>query len=420
MKTNNKKKIAYVVSMFPCWSETFILNELIEHKKAGLDLCIFSLKQFSENLVHEEAIPFIFKTIYPHKYFDPRLFMYHLFLLFSNPKQYISIFSKILKFKTSSLKIKIASLAVFALSAKFIFHTRKSKVHHIHAHFATFPSLLAWIVSQYTGITFSLTVHAHDIYVNQDILRLIAKDVNFIAAISKFNVDFMSSTIGEWIRAKTTVIHCGIDISRFDYRSQIYYSASNNDVLEILSIGRLSGIKGFNYLIDTCKLLENEGLNFRCHIAGDGPLLNQLVSKVNSLGMKDKVIFLGPQTSDEVKRLLKSCHVFILACARDKVEGHDGIPIVFMEAMASGVPVIGTSLSGIPELIKDGETGICVEPENPESLKDAIIFFVNNPVKVERMRVNARKLIEKEFNININAKKLRRLFLTIDSREGNS
>jgi len=317
---------------------------------------------------------------------------------------------KVLRLKTSSMKIKIKSLAVFALSAKLVMQTRRSRVSHLHAHFATFPSLLAWIISQHTDLTFSLTAHAHDIYVNQDILSLIAEDASFIVAISKFNADFICEKIGDWVRSKIFVIHCGIDISKFEYRDQLRYMEGEDGDLVILSIGRLSGIKGFKYLIDSCKALDAEGVNFRCLIAGDGPLKKELKAQIKSLGLEEKVEFLGPQTSDNIRGLFEGCHIFVLACATDNVEGHDGIPIVFMEAMASGVPVIGTSLSGIPELIKDGDTGICAKPEDPESLKNAIVFLIEKPSEVERMRCNARKLIEREFNISKNAKKLRERF----------
>jgi len=404
--------LTYIVSMFPCWSETFILNELVNHRRAGVDVSIFSLKKCSEDMVHEEAKTFLGKTTYAAGFFNPILWLSHLWLLLTSPVIYLKILFTLFFLKSTDNSVKIKALAVFCLAPTFITAARNKKTSHLHAHFATYPALLAWIIYCFTRIPFTLTAHAHDIYFNQDILAIIADDASAVVTISEFNKRFICQKLGEKYCNKIHVIHCGIDLNRFTYDTKRIFPQRDGQPLSILSIGRLSGIKGFSYLIEALRLLQNDGVSFVCNIIGDGPLKGQLKQQVDESGLAEQICFLGSKKSDEIPEYLKKSDVFVLACATDKIEIHDGIPVVFMEAMAYGVPVIGTRLSGIPELIRHQETGLCAEPENPSSLKDIMQIFIKNREKLPFMTQTARQLIEREFNIETNSSELRNLFLT--------
>lgn len=361
-------------------------------------------------MVHEEAKPFIGRTTYSSGFFNPLLWLQHLLLMITAPSTYLRVLTKLLFFQSTERSIKIKALAVFALAPTFVATARKNKTTHFHAHFATYPALLAWIIGQFTRIPFTFTAHAHDIYFNQDLLPILCEDAAAIVTISEFNKRFIAQKAGSRYESKIKVIHCGIDLTRFTYDKERSFQFSDNRTLTILSIGRLSGIKGFSYLIEALRLLKNDGVSFVCNIIGDGPLKTQLVQQVESAGLSDQVLFLGSKKSDEIPEYLKKSDVFVLACATDKIEIHDGIPVVFMEAMAYGVPVIGTRLSGIPELIRHQETGLCAEPENPASLKETIEAFIGNQDKQRTMTRAARYLIEQEFNIKLNSSELRNLF----------
>lgn len=402
-------KVTYVVSMFPCWSETFILNELVNHQQSGVELNIFSIKKCSESMVHDEAVPFINKTVYGTGYFDFKLLMLHLILFFTFPFTYSNIISTLLFHKVTDPLVKIKSLAVFWLSPTFVFAARQQKTDHLHAHFATYPALLAWIISRFTKIPFTFTAHAHDIYVNQDLLPIVCEDAAAIVTISEFNKRFIAQKVGTRFEQKTEVIHCGIDLNRFKYEIDKGAPICGASPLKILSIGRLSGIKGFTYLIEALKLLKSEGILFDCSIIGDGPLKAELVEQVKVSDLDAIVHFLGSKKADEIPAYLKKADLFVLACATDKVEGHDGIPVVFMEAMAYGTPVIGTVISGIPELIIDGTTGFCAVTENAQSMADSIKRFIQCN-DVQKLVTNARELIENEYDITCNSERLRTLF----------
>ncbi len=404
-------KVAYITSMFPCWSETFILNELVDHRRAGVDLTVFSLKIFSEKMVHDGAVPFVRKTVYPFSVFDPRLWLLHVFLAAKRPAAYLRVLCRLLMLKATDSRVKRNALGVFLLSPRFVHAALSGRIEHIHAHFATYPALLAWMIERFAGIPFSVTAHAHDIYVNQDLLPFVCEEARTIVTISEYNKRFIVEKMGEAVAEKIAVVHCGIDLASFPFDKSRQEKGSENDALRILSIGRLSGIKGFPYLVDALKLLADEGVAFVCDIIGDGPQKDFLERRIGSLGLNGRISLLGAKKSDEIPGYLKRADVFVLACARDRIEGQDGIPVVFMEAMAYGTPVIGTLLSGIPELIRHGETGVCAGPEDSASLAEAIRYFLGHPREVEEMRRRARTLVEKEFDIEKNCRCLRDIFM---------
>jgi glycosyltransferase involved in cell wall biosynthesis len=403
-------KIAYIVTMFPCWSETFVLNELVEHRKAEVDLSIYSLKTFGEKMIHDEAFAFIPLTTYPPKLYEPRLWLQHVKLFLSTPRVYLTTLSRLVSLKARDQMLKLKAIAVFFLSPKFIKAARSDSIEHLHAHFATYPGIMAWIIKKFTGIPFSVTAHAHDIYANQDLLPIICEAADRIVTISSFNKQFITEKTGSKYEKKIEVIYCGINLEQYQFMSERPETKRPDRTLDILSIGRLSGIKGFPYLIDALRLLKEDGIEFRCRIVGDGPLRDSLIKQLAESGLNGNVDFLGPKKADEIPGLLREADLFVLACSRDKKEGHDGIPVVFMEAMACGTPVIGTSLSGIPELIRHGKTGLCAESEDALSLAGQIRYALHHPDEREEMRIAARKLVEREFDILKTSENLRLLF----------
>jgi colanic acid/amylovoran biosynthesis glycosyltransferase len=404
--------------MFPALSETFILNELISHKKAGLEVAIFSIKKFNGGMVHDKAAPFIEKTVYLGVRFWMEIFFLHLYMLASKPTIYLSTLYKILLFKTD-IKIKLNSLAVFFCSPYYSFVAKKQNIAHLHAHFVTYPALLAWIISRFNKIPFSVTAHAHDLYLNQDILKLFSDDAKAIVTISNFNKSFILDKLGWNATAKgkiVSVIHCGMDLTAFDFNADKPSQYVADRKFRILSVGRLSGIKGFEYLLDALALLKQEGLEFSCQIIGDGPLRQELKMQSDSLNLDGCVIFLGAKRSEEVIAYLRDADLFVLACATDKIEVHDGIPVAFMEAMALGVPVVGTNISGISELIVHGVTGLCASPENPVSLKENIAHIMNDYSITFDLVKGARHIIEQQFDIEKNANDLRKIFYETDTK----
>ncbi len=360
-------------------------------------------------MIQSDALPFLANTTYSLNPLNPLLWWLHLSLLLTHPRKYFVLLSLLLGRNFTDSTVKFKSVLVFFFSPHFVRVARKERIKHFHAHFATYPALLAFIVSQFNDTSFSVTAHAHDIYVNKDILRLVMKDVSTLFTISNFNKDLISNEFSGRYNDKIKVLRCGIDINKFPFQAE-KRQAFRKDTLRLLSIGRLSGIKGFQFLLSGLKHLKNEGIAFQCEIIGDGPLKNTLEAQTKQLGIDAYVSFLGSKTSDDILQYLQNADIFVLACSYDALEGHDGIPVVFIEAMALGVPVIGTHLSGIPELIRNEETGLCAEVNDPLSIKAAICHLLDNPAKAKQMRKAARKLIEEEYSIQKVSQELRTSF----------
>lgn len=403
--------IAYITSMFPCWSETFILNEIVEHQQSGIGVSIVSIKPCSEKIIQAGAIPLIEKTLYVGSFFNLKVVLKHFNLFGKEPVTYIKTLFEITRLYPVFSTVKLKSLAVFWVSPIFIDSLRGDSIDHIHAHFATFPALLARIINNFTGIPYSFTAHAHDIYVDRTLLPLLAQKAKFIATISHFNKKLITCELPWLPEDNVTIVRCGIDLTQFVFKENRTSFANGDKALQILSVGRLSGIKGFRYLLEALGQLKKEGLLFLCKIIGDGPDKHWLQQRIAELGLQESVLFLGTKKTEEVRCYMEDADVFVLACATCPKEGQDGIPVVFMEAMALGTPVIGTALSGIPELIMHGETGLLAQPENPASLCDTIHYFVEHHEDVENMRRQARVYIEDQFNIIKTSQQLRSAFL---------
>jgi len=177
----------------------------------------------------------------------------------------------------------------------------------------------------------------------------------------------------------------------------------------ILSVGRMVPKKGMGDLISACRLLMTRGVRFRCVIVGEGPLRGELESQIRELGLERLVTFLGAMAHDGLVSLYGQASVFALAPHITEDGDRDGIPNVLAEAMAAGIPVVSTSVSGIPELIEDGRTGVLVGPRDPEALADAVERLLRDPALRQKLVVAARRKIEDGFECWETAKALRTL-----------
>jgi len=207
--------------------------------------------------------------------------------------------------------------------------------------------------------------------------------------------------------AKLKIVRCGVDAEQFSRR--LGFVA--NEVVKIGLVGRLVEKKGIDTLIKAVTLVKQKGLSFELLIAGSGPLDNELAQLVKTLGLDStEVQFLGAMPHAEVAAFITSLDMFVLPCKQDSYGDMDGVPVVLMEAMLSGVPVISTELSGIPELVINEITGLLVKPNNETALADAIIRLVNDETLRQEMIANAINKVQNDFSLAGNAQKLKDMF----------
>lgn len=394
------KKIGYVVSLFPCWSETFILNEIIELEKRGFGITIFSIRKDLEEFTQHKAKQFLKNTRYAH---TSKVIIALLYWLLKRPLVFASLILIVLNQRYASFREALKNIYAFFAGCYFANIAEKERLTHIHAHFATYPALTALVMSKLIDIPFTFTAHAHDIFLDKTLLKEKIDAAKAIIAISNYNKRYISDYCQNGAYSKVKVIHCGLDLKDFSGID------SEHKVNTVLSVGRLTRMKGFEYLIRACSRLRNH-IPIQCHIIGDGPLRDKLERLIIALGARNYIKIEGVLDNDSIKRSMKDGAAFILPSVWDKQDGQDGIPVVLMEAMASGIPVVSSNISGIPELVEDGKTGLLVEPGNVEQLSQKILQLLNDKEMQSHLAQAGRRKVEEEFDVVKSVDKLIEVF----------
>ncbi len=279
-------------------------------------------------------------------------------------------------------------------------------LHHLHAHFATSATSVARLAAFFAGVPYTFTAHAKDIFhesVQFDDLRRKLRDAAAAITVSDYNLDYLRETYGP-ATARLQRIYNGLDLARFPYAAPHYRPP------RIVSVGRLVEKKGFADLIEACAILAGQECHFNCQIIGAGELEADLRAHIKRLGLQASVELLGPLPQDEVTQRVLSAAVFAAPCVVGRDGNRDGLPTVLLEAMALGTPCIATDVTGIPEVLRDEETGLRVPQHDPVALAAAIERLLTDSALRVQLADRARRLIEAEFDIHRNAAQLRTIF----------
>lgn len=398
-------KVLYVVSLFPCWSETFIVREIRALLTRGVDVRILSLRHPFEELVQSDAQELEGRALYPPGF--ARALLKVVLQVVRRPRASLVPLFQIL----SGLRTRPVSLAKTlvvwwrALAMADVVSETGAKL--IHAHWATYPSTAAMILSRLLGIPFSFTTHAHDMFLEDHLLRQKLERCLFVVTISEFNRRFLADRYGERAVARLRVIHCGLPLHEFAY------APDGREEGTLLAVGRLDEVKGFEYLVEACGLLRDRGVDFRCEIVGEGELRERLVARLASLNLSSRVRLLGAQGQEQVRERLHRASVFVLPSVVAADGNMDGIPVALMEAMAVGLPVVTTRVSGIPELVRSGENGLLAAPADAAGLADLVASLLEDRGLRERLAAQARRTIEEEFDVVTEAGKLLESFADV-------
>jgi colanic acid/amylovoran biosynthesis glycosyltransferase len=400
-------KIAYIVSRFPHLPETFILREMISLEQLGWQIELYPLVIQQQELIHHEARPWLARA-HTVPWVSLDLVKANIARLIRRPRQYLSLFWRTLRENFRSPKFLVRALLLFPRAVWMADRFKADGIRHIHAHYATHPALVAWLINQLTGISYSITVHAHDIFVEKPMLATKLQDSVFVSSISEFNRKYLVDMFGPWIQQKTQIVRCGIDPAYYGNEKSI--NAGQTSRLEIISIGSLQPYKGHIYLVKACIELQKRGIPFRCRIVGGGDLRPTLERAIRENHLDDLIELMGPRTQDEVSRLLQTADCYVQPSVITPSGKMEGIPVALMEAMVSRIPVVATSISGIPELVRDGDTGWLVPPEDVEALADALLQIYRDPTEAHKRAWSGRKWVLDEFELFSNVKRLSSLF----------
>jgi glycosyltransferase involved in cell wall biosynthesis len=283
---------------------------------------------------------------------------------------------------------------------------RRKKINHLHAPFASEATTVARLAARLAGVTYSFTARAKDIFhesVQSEDLRRKLRDASGVVTISDFHLDYLRETYGS-LADKVIRVYNGLDLEEFAY------TEPRDRPPLILAVGRLVEKKGFVDLVHACAILSERGLDYRCRIIGAGVLKADLQERIEKVGLEDRINLVGPRPQNEVSEEMRNAAVLAMPCIVGDDGDRDGLPNVIQEALALGTPVVSTDVTGIPEVVRDGQTGLQVPQRDPHSLADALEqLLTDSDLRVSLAR-GARTLIEEEFNIHRNTARRRALF----------
>lgn len=393
---NRPLYVGYVLKRYPRFSETFVVNEILAHERAGLKIDIFALGPVSEthfqNSISEVRAPVTRYNNYQH---NTETFWVLVQEAFEKLPGFAAAFNP-----------AECTIHELAQAVKLAFEVQKRGINHLHAHFGTQAATVARLAAAFAGIGYTFTAHAKDIYFQyEEAVRLDKKmrDAAATVTVSDYNLAYLREQYGS-DADKAVRIYNGMDLSKFPY------SEFGTRERHILAVGRLVPKKGFDVLLDAIALLKKQNVDMRCTLVGSGKLEKELADKIEALGIGGSITMAGPMPQQDIIRMMKAANMVVAPCVVSEDGDRDGLPTVLLEAMALGTPVISTQVAGIPELVSDGLTGLCVPERDPQALADAMKRLLDDHDLCRTLSRNGRDLIEREYDEDRNAAQLRRVF----------
>ena len=381
--------IAYITTCFGTPSHTFIRRELDELSRIGHEITLYGIRLDPRR--SHDGNDFTQRTnyIYPIRPGKTAALNFYYSILF--PVRYWGTLAECFSIKNGSIKNRCILAYHFFVSAPLARQLTEKNITHLHSHFLNVSSSVAMFAAALSGTDFSITIHSagekdlgHVLGIGMKLRR-----AKCILMISRYNIEYYDSIFP--CREKSLVVRCGIDVDEFIYQPK---GSLNGDCLRLLAVGRLVEKKGFSYLLEAIKNLKFEGLNISLTLIGTGPLemdFHRFLTRENLTGC---VQMKGVADSKGVLKSMREADVLVVPSVISSSGEMEGIPVVLMEAMAIGLPVIATDHSGIPELVSE-DTGTLVPERNVEALCSVISNFQYSINKVSA----ARNLIERDFNI---------------------
>jgi glycosyltransferase involved in cell wall biosynthesis len=399
------------MSQFPKISETFVLYEMIAVERLGARVEVFPLRRGPRGPRHAEAVAYEERAHYVPA-LSWEAIRTTLGRAARDPAGCVRLYWDVLRGTWRSRKFFLAALLYFPKCVAFADRMEALGVEHIHAHFASHPALAAYIVHRLTGIPYSFTAHGSDLHVDRRMLDTKVAAAAFVVAVSSYNRELICETCGEDAQGKVVVIHCGADPSVFAARNGRPNGYGKDPApeqerrLRIVCVASLEEVKGHTYLLHACRLLQDRGVDVHCDLVGGGPLLRRMEEEAMALGVGQRVVFHGALPRDQVGRIVSAAEVAVLASYPTSSGRREGIPVALMEAMMSGLPVVASGLSGIPELVVHERTGFLVPPGDPWMLADLLECLADAPALRRRLGEAGRARVAEAFDLPGNARVL--------------
>ena len=397
--------IAYVLKMYPRFSETFIVSEILAREAAGEEVVIFSMRPPIDPRFHPELARVQAPVIYVNRASSARRMWEVWQEAASDPVIAQGLRTHVEEFTREGVDDVEQALAVAMLA-------REHGVRHMHAHFASMSTTIARLASLVTGIPYSFTAHAKDIFhesADEEDLRRKFRDAHHSVTISDYNRRDLERRFGEDART-LRLIYNGLELERFAFEPH----AEVSHVPRLLSVGRLIEKKGFHVLLDAMAQLRERGLETRLSLVGEGAWRGRLEQQSHDAGLADAVEFLGSRTQAEIIAMFASHDLFVAPFVVGADGNADGLPTVLLEAMASGIPIVAASVTAVPEVIIEGETGFLTPTGSVEEFAAGVQRALDPSVDRLALAARARELVIDRFD---SAKQARALAAAVNGED---
>jgi glycosyltransferase involved in cell wall biosynthesis len=394
--------LLYIATNFGSLTNTFIAREVSALRRRGHRVDLLALRRTNRSIAAEPECDLSeCRFVFPINW--PVLVWLSLRYAVTRPRRWWRAVSVVVRAPGDSWRTRLKLFGQLLVATTAVPGVERLAPELIHAHLANPPGSYALFISLLSGIPFTFTAHAADLFRKPVGTVVKLREAAGVVAISMHNLRHYRDLYPELQRA--AVIHCGVRPAEFPYRRR----QRSEGPLRLLAVGRAVAKKGFAVLLQAVADLDPARYPWQAHIVGDGPLLGQLRALQRELGL-DRLEFTGPLQQAQIRDLLEQADIFCLPCVVAPDGDVDGIPVSLMEAMAAGCPVVSTRVSGIPELLADGRAGLLVPPDDAAALASALRRFGDEPELAAVLSARGRARIEQDFDLDREAARLERFF----------
>ena len=401
-------RVMYLTRSWPRLSQTFIVNEVLALERLGVGLDIWAMTPSGEQVrqpqVHRVRAPVSFAAAAARPE-DHALVAGLAPQRYADTARFASSHPELSTGYANASTTECFEVAVQLAARRARLEPEGASVTHLHAHFAHDPALVALLVHLLTGLTYSVTAHARDLYqIPSTSLRARAEAATSVLTCCGANVDFLGAQLGPQAMTKVRVIHHGIDLRQFTPGQ-----TRDDGAVRIVSVGRLVEKKGFPDLLRACARLV--GVEpFHLTVFGDGPMRGELEADRRALGLDDVVTFAGEQDSTVIVEAMRDADVFAMTPFVTNDGDRDGVPNAIVEALASGLPVVSTDVGGVPEAVQHGHNGLLARARDVAAVSDHLESLLRDPARRRMMGRRARQTAERAFDVDRAAEQLAHVF----------
>jgi glycosyltransferase involved in cell wall biosynthesis len=383
------------------------LNEILGLEELGVPLRIFALVDSQETVIQPQAARVRARVDYLEaglKRGKREVALEHIRVFLAHPSRYVSTLVYLVRHPELNDGYAVNNRRTAFLQAVYLVNLLQvdrrvagKDTIHLHAHFAHDPALVASLAHRLTGIPFSITTHARDLYqLPHPVLVDRVSSAQAVITCCGANIRYLQEHTPAEVQEKLHLIYHGVNLDAFQPAVD---GSQENGLPLIVSAGRLIEKKGFADLLAALAEVHRTGVGFRCVIYGDGPLRSQLEAQIQQSGLRDRVHLEGIYTQEKLANELQRASIFALTPRITEDGDRDGIPNVLLEAMACGKPVVSTAVAGIPELVTHGENGLLSSPQDISAIQAGLISLLQDPAARQKMGATARQTVKDRFDL---------------------